>query len=295
MTNCQACHRPNDLYLCQNCQTQLANMLDQLPWLLDELDNRIARLDRITAGTIGRNRRPDEMNPIDFDAIELARTIRKKLLHWVETIATRAAGRPPNALTTVATADLARWLNHNISHIARLDLATKGRHPLYDDITRMVGTSDQRTGTLVRAINPEERHLVGPCPTITGRNPDGTPRQCQTNLFADTYDQTVDCPHCQQTVNVETTRLQAAADRDLHTRNSLLDVLNAIDEPINPNQLDRWIKYRRLQRKGWLQDGTATEYQLTERAEPLYSVDQARKLRRRDQRITHRTAAATQK
>ena len=287
MTTCQHCHRRAELYLCDNCQIQLANALDQIPWLIQELDNRIQKLDRISLGTIGRNRRPDTLDAIDFDAAETARKIRKTLQHWVNTIAIRATGRQPAALNTATTADLARWLNTNIPHIAKLDLNHKGRHKLYDDITHIAGTPEE-SGEIHRAINPTEKHLVGPCPTIIGRNHNGTPRTCNTTLFADTYDQTTRCPTCHQTINVETTRRQAAAERDLHTRNQLLDMLAAIDEPITTTQLDHWIKWRRLKRQAWLKAGIPTEYRLTDHAEPLYSIEQARKLRRRDQRFTRR-------
>lgn len=291
MTNtptCQHCHRREDhAYLCQSCQTQLTNMLDQIPWLLKELDNRIQNLDRISAGTIGRARRPDHMDPIDFDACELARTIRAKLQHWVETIAQRATGRTPSGLHTVTTADLARWLSANITHIARLDLAKKGRHQLYDDIADLTGTPEQ-PGRIHRAINPNEHHLVGPCPTITGRHPDGTARQCEHTLYADTFDQTVTCPDCHQDIDVEATRLQAAAARDLHARTELLDILTTIDEPIDPDQLDRWITARRLRPAGYHHDGAITEFRINPNDEPVYSLERARKLRRRDHNLTHR-------
>lgn len=291
MTTCQHCHRRTDLYLCDACQISLSNMLDQIPWLLDELDNRIQNLDRISAGTIGRARRPDHMDAIDFDACELARAIRTKLLHWVETVAQRATGRTPSGLHTVTTADLACWLSANITHIARLDLARKGRHQLYDDIAHLTGTPEQ-PGQLHRAINPNEHHLVGPCPTITGRHPDGTPRQCEHTLYADTYDQTVTCPDCHEHIDVEATRLRSAAARDLHTRDELLDILGTIDEPVAPELLRKWITTGRLRPAGYQHDDTITEFRMHPNDEPVYSLDRTRKLRRRDARLRANGKAA---
>ena len=291
VTTCQHCQRPTSCYLCEDCTDQLDYMLSQIPWLLTELDNRIQRLDRINLGTIGRNRRPDELTPIDFDAVDLERTTRKTLLKWVVTVAERHTGRRPQALDTVTTADLARWLRANTHAIARLDLANaKGRHQLYDDINHLVGTN-QQGAQLVRAINPTEHHLVGPCPTITGRDHHGHPRQCGHVLFADTYDRTVTCPTCQQEIYVERTRLATAQARDHHTRDDLLDLLTNIDEPVNPSQLDRWITARRLRPTGWLHDGTITEFRLNPAAEPVYSLDRARKLRRRDDNLRARGKA----
>ncbi|MDQ2628404.1 MAG: DUF1922 domain-containing protein [Actinomycetota bacterium] len=293
MITCQHCRRQTQNYLCDDCTNQLHDMLTQIPWLLDELDNRIQKLDRINLGTIGRTRRPDELTPIDFDAVDLARTTRKTLLKWVVTVAERHTGRRPQALDTVTTADLARWLAANTHAIARLDLAnTKGRHQLYDDINHLVGTN-QQGAQLIRAINPTEHHLVGPCPTITGRNHDGTPRQCGHMLYADTYDRTVTCPTCNQDINVEDNRRRAAADRDLHTRTNLLDVLANIDEPVDPDRLDAWIRARRLRPAGYLHaNDTIIEFRIHPADEPVYSFDRARKLRRRDHSLTGRKSRA---
>lgn len=287
MITCQHCKRPTQNYLCDDCTNQLHDMLDQIPWLLDELDNRIQKLDRTTIGTIGRSRRPDELTVIDFDAVDLARDIRKKLLKWVTDVAERHTGRRPPALHTATTPDLARWLATNTHAITRLPLAGD----LYHDINHIVGTN-QQGGQLVRAINPTAHHLVGPCPTITGRDHNGHPRQCGHTLFADTYDRTVTCPTCQQEIDVERTRLTTAQARDHHTRNDLLDLLANIDEPVTGDQLDRWITARRLRPTGWLHsNNTITEYRLDPHAEPVYSLERARKLRRRDDNLRARGKA----
>lgn len=288
MTNCQHCKRPCQLYLCTDCTTLLANMLDEIPWLMQELDARIQKLDRISAGTVGRSRRPDELNVMDFDAAETSRAVRALLLKWVTTVAEKHTGRRPPGLGTVSTPNLALWLKANVDAIARLDLAKKGRHPLYDDINRLVSTT-QDGGTLHKTINRTEQHAAGPCPTIVGRNHDGTPRQCETMLFADTYDRNTTCPACGQTVGVEDNRRRAAAERDLHTRADLVEVLTNIDEPVDKRQLDLWVKARRLRPQGFKHDGAVVEYRITDRDEPVYSLERARKLRRRDQSLRART------
>lgn len=273
------CARPTQLYLCNDCITQLAEMLRQIPFLVEELDTRIQKLDRIQLGTIGRTRRPDELNVIDFDAAETARKLRKELVHWVTTVAERHSGRKPPGLATIRTADLARWLAHNVHAIATLNIAGD----LYRDIKRRVGV-DQRGGQLVQAINRTARHFAGPCPTILGHH-GNTEIACGEILYADTEDRTVVCPKCKQTIDVEKNQRRAAAERDLRTRDELLEVLNNIGEKIPAKTLDAWIKARRLRRAGWLHNGQMIKFRINRNDPAVYSVARARKLRARDQQL----------
>lgn len=287
MTHCQHCKRRAQIYLCDDCTTILANMLDQIPWLIEELDARIQKLDRIPHATIGRSRRPDELSVIDFDAAETARKIRKQLRRWVETVAERHAGRRPPGLDTVGTADLARWLQANVEAIARLDLADRhGNHQLYDEINKLVG-SDQKGGQLVRSINRTRRHFAGLCPTITHRDQCGDPVDCGTSLYADEGDRTTTCPTCKQQIDVDQNRERTAKSRDLMTADRIFEVLTNIGEPVTRDQLNRWIKARRLRRRGWLHDGEIVKTRLVLADQAVYSFDQAQKVRRRDHQLTH--------
>lgn len=281
MTQCQACGRPTQLYLCEDCTTQLANMLDQIPWLLDELDARIQKLDRISLGTIGRNRRPDELNVMDFDAAEDARNVRKQLLRWVNHVAELHTGRTPPGLSTVTTPDLARWLHVNVHAIAKL----RSAGALYRDIRQLVGTDTKRTGKLVTAINRNERHFAGPCPTTTGHDTQGQPVECGRILYADIDERTTTCPACRQDIDVEHNRMRAAKERDYQTEEKLLEVLGNCGEPVEPTTLTAWIKARRLRPAGRLHDGLIVPTHTHDKDPYVYSVKRARKLRARDLRL----------
>ena len=281
MTDCQHCGRPTQLYLCDDCTTQLAGMLDQIPDLIEELDTRIQKLDRIHLGTIGRTRRPDELNVMDFDAAETARKLRKTLLRLVATIAQRHTGRQPPGLATVTTTNLARWLQANTDAIARLNIAGN----IYRDINRLVGP-DRRSGDLIRAIDrTPERHFAGLCPTIRGHDHEGQPIECEQSLYAELDDRTTTCPTCNHTVNVEHNRRRAAESRDLLTTTEIVDVTTNIGEPITTDQLDTWIQARRLRTKGWLHDGALVAARVNEHSQPVYSLKRARKIARRDHQI----------
>lgn len=276
MNLCQACKRPDQLYLCEECRTTLWNQLDQIPWLLDELDARIAKMDRIPHGTIGRNRRPGDTTTIDFDACETARNTRKTLHHWVVTIAERHTGRKPAALTTAATRDLARWLQVNTTAIARLNCAGQ----LHHDITKLVGP-DQR-GQLIHAINRHERRFAGPCPTIRGYDNQGRPIECGHTLYADIDETTVVCPECEQAIDVARNLDKAAIDRDLLPEPKLLEVLTNIGEPVSRVKLYQWIREGRIRPRGWIHHGKIMPLRVRRGDPAVYSLARARKLRNRE-------------
>lgn len=281
LTPCKNCGTENPQHLCDTCAVQLGQMLDQLPWLLKELDARIQKLDRVNLGTIGRTRTQDSLDVIDFAASEKARKVRKLLLRWVIHVVQAHTGRIPPELASVTTPDLARWLKVNIPAITRLP----GAGDFYRDIRQLVGTDTNRTGTLVTAINPTQRHLVGPCPTVTGRDRQGQPAYCGHILYADTYDRTVTCPNCDHDIDIEKTRRAAAAERDYHTEEQLLEVMANCGEPVDPDTLQAWIKAKRLRPAGRLHDGLIVPTHTHDRDPYVYSVKRARKLRARDVKL----------
>lgn len=277
MNLCQACKRPDQLYLCEECRTTLWNMLDQIPWLLDELDARIQKMDRIPHGTIGRNRRPHEMNVIDFDACETARETRKLLQQWVEDVAVKHTGRRPSALSTAVTGDFARWLQVNTAAIARLDIAGA----LYHDIAKLVGPG-QRGGQLVAALNHVERRFAGPCSTIRGYDNQGKPIECGATLYADVDEETTVCPDCEQTINVAENLDKAAVARDLLPEPKLLEVLKNVGEPVSRVKLYQWIREGRMRPKGWMHNGSIMPLRVRRGDPAVYSLARARKLRNRE-------------
>lgn len=285
---CQVCRADNQQYLCDRCIIQLDLMLGQIPWLIDQLDAQIQKLDRVNSGTIGRTRSQDSLDVMDFAAAEKSRRVHKLLLRWVIHVVDAHTGRIPPALATTSTRSLAAWLKCNTTAIARLPKSGD----LYRDIHKLVGTDTERKGELVTAINPTQRHLVGPCPTITGRRR-GNHILCGHILYADTYDRTITCPTCQQDIDIETTRRRAAADRDYHTEEQLLEVMANCGEPVDPDTLTQWIKAKRLRPDGRLHNGLIVPTHTHDDCPYVYSVKRARKLRDRDNRLKAKTPTTT--
>lgn len=274
---CHACKAHAQLFLCDDCQTQLSNMLAQIPWLLDELDARIQKLDRISTGTIGRTRRPDELNVMDFTAAETARNVRKKLLHWVTTIAEKHTGRKPPALSTVTTKNLARWLKANTHAIAKLTIAGK----FYRDIDHLVGVNE-RGGQLIDAINRKDRAYFGPCTTIVGHNRDGTPRECGHDLYAPRDSDELECPRCKTSRPAQKQLQGTITQRDLLPEPKLLETMDTLGEHLSRPRLYDWIRTGQLKPRGYIHAGEIVEHRVRRGDPRVFSLSQARQLRWRD-------------
>lgn len=280
-TECRntSCKRASQLFLCNDCTAVLANMLDQVPALLDELDARIQKLDRVPHGTIGRTRGPSDLNVMDFDAAETARETRKMLRRWVETVAEQHSGRRPPGLDTVETRSFARWLQVNTEAIARLDIAGK----IYDDIKELIGSGD-KGGTLTHAIDRRERHFAGSCPTIKGWDASGYIIECGEMLYDEYGSRTIDCPTCGQEIDVKRNQVRALASRDLMPADTLRDALENAGESVQPEQIERWIAIKRLRPRGYMHQGRLVKTRVQEADSALYSFEAARRILRKDNR-----------
>ncbi|MBN7457590.1 DUF1922 domain-containing protein [Mycobacteroides abscessus] len=280
-TECRnkACKRASELYLCNDCTTVLRNMLDQVPALLDQLDTRIQKLDRVPHGTIGRTRGPSDLNVMDFDAAETARETRKMLRGWVEAVAEQHNGRRPPGLGTVETRMFARWLQVNVEAIAHLDIAGK----IYDDIKELIGSGD-KGGKLVRAIDRRERHFAGSCPTVKGWDASGHIIECGEILYDEYGSRTIDCPTCGQEIDVKRNQVRALASRDLMPPDTLRDALANAGESVEAEQIERWIAIKRLRPRGYMHQGKFVKTRVQEADSALYSFEAARRILRKDNR-----------
>lgn len=281
MITCQQCRRPTQNYLCDDCTDILRDMLEQIPWLIEELTNRIQRLDRTTTGTIGRSRGPDELSVIDFDAATLARTTHKTLYALAETVANIASGRTPR-LETVTTGDLALWIACKLPHIVRHHTAGN----TYRIIDNLVG-ADQQGGQLVDAINRQDRTYYGPCTTIVGRDRNGHPRECGHDLYGPRESIEITCPRCKASINPQVQLITTINARDLVTETKLLETLAAIGEPVSRVQLYGWIRTGRLKPRGWVHAGRIVAKKVRHKDPRVFSLLIARQLRMHDLTANH--------
>lgn len=271
---CTHCAAKTQLYLCNRCTTTLRSLLEDLPWLLNELATTIRRQDQLTNGnTIGHT--DGDPGPINLTALDTERDTRATLINALNTL-TAAPGLPGLRLDHITTPDIARTLAHNVQRIAHHPKAAD----IYGDINALVADDEiGRAAPLWKAINRQERIFAGPCPTVMGHNQRGEAIHCDTGLYADRDEKLTHCPRCENTIDVAKNRLRAAVDRDLLPEAKLLEVLADLDEKVSRVQLYEWIRTKKIQPRGWIHQGRIVGFRIRRGDPRVFSLSQARALR----------------
>lgn len=280
MSICLHCRRRTELYLCDDCKNELADMLDQMPWLIEQLDTTLTRQDKLTTATVGKS--AENPSPINVGAMKLSRTTRTTLLALAEQVATTFHGRTPQ-FETVATGDLALWIGCKIDRIQRHHTAGQ----VYATINELVGDGDNTDGgTLVLAINRSDRAYYGPCNNIVGRDRHGRERNCGRDLYAPRDAINVTCPRCDTTVDARKQIERTRSASDLRTVDLLLDTMRNLGENVSRVKLYEWIKAGRLQPRGWYNKDHGIVDHYIRRGDPkVFSLSQARQLRWHEQEL----------
>lgn len=274
---CTHCGAKTQLYLCNRCTTTLRSLLDDLPWLLNELATTIRRQDQLTNGSpIGHS--DGDPGPINLTALDTEHSTRATLTAALHTL-TALPGLPGLRVDHITTPDIARTLAHNVQRIAH--------HPkagdIYGDINALVADDEiGRAAPLWKAINRQERIFVGPCPTVKGHDREGKPVECGTSLYADRDEKIAVCHNCDAKIDVAKNRLRAAVDRDLLPEAKLLEVLADLDEKVSRVQLYEWIRTKKIQPRGWVHQGRIVGFRIRRGDPRVFSLSQVRALRAKE-------------
>ncbi|WP_374159064.1 hypothetical protein ACEWX3_07530 [Mycobacterium sp. G7A2] len=301
MASCLHCKAKSERYLCSVCCGLLANMLEELPDLLNELDVTRSRQDRLTVGAVGKSD-GSTLNAINVGAMSLRRDIDDELASLVDRM-TKEQGLkflPSQSVPTGFIGPLLRgwrrlprgysassaqrcvWLTHHLNALA----VRKDAGQFYDAVVSWVGDPDRpntHRGRIALVLDRKDRTFAGPCPTVKGYDRHGAPVECATSLFALIDQEEVECPRCQQVVNVERNRAAAKTARDLMPEGMLLEMLETLQEPVSRDRLYKWLRQGRLQPRGWIHAGQIVERKIRHRDPRVFSLSQARQLRWQDE------------
>lgn len=291
---CLVCSRRAQLYLCPHCTAKLNGYLTSLPWLLTELDITLRRQDRLTAGSaIGKSSHAP--SPINFDALATSTdarttvraTVRRLLLTGEEIRPPRTV--PPSFIGPLLpewqrvrfvpnTMDLCTWLLANRSRIPR----SLHAGDIFRDLRDLIDGGRGDDGSLVAAINRNERRYYGPCSHITGRDRDGQARECGGDIYGPRDADMVTCPDCGVSVAAQYQLDQTEARSDLRTMDMLIDTMRNLGEVVGRNRVQAWINTGRLQPRGYYNRDRGITKKRTRGGDPaVYSLKQARELHAR--------------
>lgn len=296
MTKCRKCSQPAQLFLCPKCVAALREHATQLAWLVERLDETVTRQDKLASPTIGKA--SDEPLPFNANASEIAHRARGTVTTWVRAICEhrgimfepvrvvpldfigplpdeRWRRLPRRYRPTLA--DMCEWLAEHVHAIA----LTPGAEECALDMAELCAS-------IVQAVNRQERHFAGPCPTVKGHDRRGEQITCGRMLYAGADEQFIECPTCKTRIDAQKNRLRTSVDRDLMPEPKLLEALRAVegglDEDGNPkpvpskNHIRRWIKKRQLHIRGWVHQGRVVEHYI-QRGDPrVFSFSQAQHL-----------------
>lgn len=304
---CQHCGASTQLYLCAGCVVQLQAMLEELPWLLEQLAVTVQRRDRLNTGAVGKG--TGNPSPINFGAMETARDLEKLLTRIVDALCSKLGLKFLPALAVPgdfigplrfgwrrlpagfsgSPVQRARWLLHHVRDIARHPDAAE----FYGEIAEQLEDDEiGRAGPMWKAINRTERLFAGLCPTVTGRDRRGRSIECETALYADRGELFARCPKCEATVDVKKNRLKAAVDRDLLPEPKLLEVLADLGQKVSRVRLYEWLKAGRLQPRGFVHNGRIVSYRIRRGDPRVFSLSQARQLQMHDEQLKQQKAGA---
>lgn len=291
MTKCRKCSQKCDLFLCNDCIDQLEEHLNEIAWLIGELEITLTGQDVLTTGSVGQS--SEEPSPIRFDSQgnpnSIADQTRNAVTTWVRDLCeTRGLAFEPVRVVSLdfigplpderwrrlpkryqpTAADAAEWLAEHVHAIA----ADPGAARCFKEM------ADLRASAL-RMINRPDRHFAGPCPTIKAYSRTGKAIECGKFLYGATDERSITCPACKQPVDVQRNRQRAWREGDRLTERILLKRLKDIEEPVSERQLYRWLRQRKLAPVGWLHKGVFVEHYILRGDPRVFSLRTVRQLR----------------
>jgi len=268
MTDCRNCRRETDLFLCGLCTKELGALLGELPWLLDQLDITVIRMDKLSTGVIGRS--SDNPSPINVGAMELSRTLRGQLGTIIRDVCESRGVQPPAKVWS--NSRMAEWIGTHLGSV----VCDENAGQIYREL---------RNGSesILAAINRISRMYCGPCTNVVGHNPQGEDIECGHDLYAD-REAVGDsrCLKCQRSFNPREQLLITIKRRDLLPESALLETLETLGEKVSRVRLYDWIRAGSLQPRGYVHHGRIVPTRI-QRGDPrVFSLSHARQLRWRE-------------
>lgn len=235
MTLCPAC-RTRDLTqwsICKACAEQLHDDLDEIPWLVDQLDVTLARQHRVGSSSGARITSSAPGLPLDVGAAAVRHDLFTTLTTWTMTIAWAQPTTP------------------DITAMAKMLLARHGQLIVRPDASRLHRAIRRATDQARRCVfGPPEQEFLGRCPNCG-----------DTDLYAEPGTTTVACPDCRSGHDVNGLRaaLTQALEDLSYTAAELADLAPYLEQAGDRDRfrkrINQWAARRRVLPSSWTSDG----------------------------------------
>lgn len=214
-------------YVCDNCLGDLARMLGEVPWVVEQLEITLTKARGVDYTALGGAPSSTKPLPVDPRALDASAALRSALVTWVrfcdeESIRHQS---PKSGLPVDDLLAMSRWLLWRVDGLALNDLGGDAVSELTRAIGRCVMVIDR----------PAERKYAGPC-------------ECGRDLYAKPAAKTTKCQSCEREYDVEALvqwMRDGVMDR-LVTAFEGSTLLGRFDLPTAQGTIDKWHERKRV-------------------------------------------------
>lgn len=223
------CGKPtrDNAYVCDECLTDLAKALGDVPWLVEQLDITLTKARGVDYAAMGGSPSSEKPMMLPFAAYEASGQLRQALVMWVrfcdeESVRHQSpkVGLPADTLQAMSA-----WLLWRVDGLGLSDLGSDA----VSEITRAVG----RARSVID--RPAERKYAGPC-------------ECGRDLYSKPGAKLTKCKGCEREYDVEAmvSWMRAGVLGRLVTAREGTTLLGRFDLPTKQDTIDKWHERKRI-------------------------------------------------
>ena len=256
-TTCRTagCSRPaTDGFVCTECLDEHADRLRDLPLLAHALEDRFIKAQRFSVAGLGPRAKPQEgdkpredESPIPFDrrAGKIRRQLTRELVRWTVAVDQVDPLGYPSVLgyakVTPTVEAMCKHLRRNIGATAVSVLGPT----LVDTLRTLHGKA------LAAVDRPPDLVYLGIC-SMALKRPDGTPYECDEDLYAVWGEAHARCPGCKHQHDVKNRQsvLLLAVKDQLATASDIGRGLSGLDVAVTAERIRKWKERKRIVPRG---------------------------------------------
>lgn len=226
----------DEAYVCDDDLGNLAKMLGELPWIVEQLDLTLTKARGIDYTALGGAAGSEVALPLDVRAMDASRALRQALVMWVRFCDEEQVRHqsPLEGLPKDDVVSMSRWLLWRVDGLGLSDMGWDA----VSELTRAIGKCRMVID------RPAEKQYAGPC-------------ECGRDLYAKPKAKVTRCRSCEREYDVEEMRdwMRKATEGRLVTALEGSTLLGRFDLPTAQKTIDSWHDRKRVVDHGKSPDG----------------------------------------